>query len=108
MFKTLRPSVEAFKKAGWHPVSNEAYKEWMKDLTDRVCHPTYTSRVPLLPSIQAFKDFIETNPTVYQEFIRMFEGVTEPVCVLCSVFESVIYYSMFIAHYIQRYAEYVQ
>ncbi|KAJ6602679.1 phosphatidylserine decarboxylase-domain-containing protein [Mycena vulgaris] len=78
MSTTLRPSVEDFRKAGWLPATNEIYNEWMKDLTDRIAPHGIAYHVRLLPPIQEFKEFIETNPTVYQEFVRMFEGITEP------------------------------
>jgi len=74
---TLRPSAKAFKNAGWLPASKAVYDKWMKDLTDRIRAPGYRAETALLPPVQAFKEFIETVPTVYEEFIRMFEGVTE-------------------------------
>ena len=84
MSPTLRPSAEAFRKAGWLPASSEVYNEFMKDLTERTCNATYSSQVALLPPLKDFKIFIETNATVYQEFIRMFEAITESVRVFCS------------------------
>jgi len=75
--KTLRPSAEAFRRAGWLPASNKVYKEWMDDLTKRIRHMPLNAAEALLPPVLEFKNFIETDATVYQEFIRMFEGVTE-------------------------------
>ena len=43
-----------------------------------------SGKTTLLPPIQDFKNFIEINPTVYQEFIRMFEDMTEEVRAFCS------------------------
>jgi len=78
MSKTLRPLPEHFRKAGWHHASNKVYKEWMKEMSVKAHRAMKSDDVTLLPPIQDFKDFIETNPTVYEEFIRMFEGMTEP------------------------------
>ncbi|KIJ46555.1 hypothetical protein M422DRAFT_249703, partial [Sphaerobolus stellatus SS14] len=77
MTKTLRPSAHSFRKSGWLPASREHYDRYMKSLSHKARSPVYTAETPLLPPIQDFKTFIETNPTVYTEFIRMFEGVTE-------------------------------
>ena len=85
--KTLRPSAEAFRRAGWLPASNKVYKEWMDELTKRIRLVPFGAAEALLPPVQQFKDYIETDATVYQEFIRMFEGVTEAVC--CSDFKYV-------------------
>lgn len=79
MSTTLRPSAESFRKAGWLPASDAVFQDFMKDLTDRTCNSTYSTQVDLLPCIKDFKSFIETNPTVYQEFVRMFEGMKESV-----------------------------
>ena len=79
MSKTIRPTVDHFRRAGWIPKSNEVYKEWMGDITRRIRHPLYLTQVPLLPPLLEFKKFIETHATVYEEFVRMFEGVTEAV-----------------------------
>lgn len=86
MPKTLRPSAKAFKNAGWLPVSKAVYDEWMRELTSRIRDPRYRAETALLPPVQAFKEFIETVPTVYEEFVRMFEGITEAVRVFCNLF----------------------
>jgi phosphatidylserine decarboxylase len=92
MSKTLRPSAEAFRKAGWLPASDEVYKEFMKDLTARTCNQTYATQVELLQPIKDFKALIENDATVYQEFIRMFEGVDESptnYSELCNMFNDI-------------------
>lgn len=82
MVKTLRPSPEAFRRFGWHPASQKVYDDFMNDLASQI-HTVYKStEARLLPAIQEFKDFIDSQPTVYQEFVRMFEGVTESVGLL--------------------------
>jgi len=78
MSKTLRPLPEHFRKAGWHYANSKVYKEWMQERSVKARRAMESRDVTLLPPIQDFKDFIETNPTVYEEFIRMFEGATEP------------------------------
>jgi phosphatidylserine decarboxylase len=75
MAPTIRPSVAAFQRFGWLPASKEVYDEFMTDLSTRACNRTFDAT--LLPSIQNFKEFIENDATVYQEFVRMFEGVDE-------------------------------
>ncbi|KZP09902.1 hypothetical protein FIBSPDRAFT_938295 [Athelia psychrophila] len=77
MPKTIRPSVAAFRNFGWLPANKEVYDAFMKDLTGRVCNRTYADQVGLLPPIQEFKEFIETDAMVYEEFVRMFQGITE-------------------------------
>ncbi|ESK83197.1 phosphatidylserine decarboxylase family protein [Moniliophthora roreri MCA 2997] len=85
---TLRPPVEAFRRTGWLPVSQEVYNGYMKRLKE-VTRPT--KRVPspgtiydgvdkapeLLEPIKEFKDFIETNAVVYTDVVRMFDEITD-------------------------------
>ncbi|KZP26285.1 hypothetical protein FIBSPDRAFT_949465 [Athelia psychrophila] len=73
---TIRPSVAAFRQFGWLPANKEVYEEFMGDLTKRVRYHG-ADQVELLPPIKDFKEFIETNATVYGEFVRMFQGITE-------------------------------
>ena len=78
--RTLRPSRKSFQNAGWLPQSEEAFRDFMHDLSKRVKNRRQLIRDgddELLPAVQEFKDFIESEPTVYGEFIRMFE---EAVC----------------------------
>jgi len=87
MSTTYRPPLEAFRRAGWLPVSQEAYDTWMTDLSIKISHAARSrggKATGLLQPIQDLKTFIETNPTVYQEFLRMFDGVTESVCIYYS------------------------
>lgn len=84
MVKTLRPSVEAFKRAGWYPASQKIYDTYINELSAGIYKTMKEGDDELLPSIKAFKKFIHGNPTVLQEFIRMFEGIsrTETVSLL--------------------------
>jgi len=79
--KTLRPSPQSFRNAGWLPKSKDAYDQYMKNLSDRISSGVYRSADALLPPVRAFKNFIENDPTVYGEFIRMFDNVTESVSI---------------------------
>lgn len=82
--KTLRPSAATFRKFGWLPANNVVFLDFMKDLVARTCNKTYSTQVELLPAIKDFKKFIEDDPTVFQEFVRMFEGLDEePLQVGC-------------------------
>jgi len=87
MSTTYRPSLEAFRRAGWLPVNQEAYDTWMHDLSTKISNAARSrggEARGLLQPVQDLKTFIETNPTVYQEFLRMFDGVTESVRVYYS------------------------
>ncbi|KAF5384011.1 hypothetical protein D9757_006922 [Collybiopsis confluens] len=67
----VRPPAESFRKAGWLPKSKAAYDAFMKQLHQRATSGSGT----LLPSVQEFKDFVENDPTIYGEFLRMFDDV---------------------------------
>ena len=86
-----RPSAQAFRNAGWIPASNRVYREWMADLCKKVIVPISAAAPTLIPSVQDFKDFIETDATVYTEFIRMFEGATESASAFCSFSHPIAY-----------------
>lgn len=75
MVKTLRPSVEAFKRAGWYPSSQKIYDTYIKELSAGIFKSMKEGDEELLPSIREFKTFIHRNATVLQEFIRMFEDI---------------------------------
>ncbi|THU80422.1 phosphatidylserine decarboxylase-like protein [Dendrothele bispora CBS 962.96] len=75
--KTLRPSPQAFRNAGWLPKSQAAYDKYMGDLCHRIQRTVYSTADAFLPPVQEFKNFIEREPTVYGEFTRMFDKVTE-------------------------------
>ena len=74
--RTLRPSRESFQNAGWLPKSQEAFHNYMDKLSKKVEKRRKLIRDgddALLQPVQEFKNFIEREPTVYGEFIRMFE-----------------------------------
>jgi hypothetical protein len=76
----LRPSHRSFQRSGWLPKSQDAYDRYMKKLHSKVHSDIYMNVDALLPAVKEFKDFVESDPTVYGEFIRMFDSVTEAVC----------------------------
>lgn len=74
--RTLRPSRKSFQNSGWLPKSQEAFHDYMDKLSNKVEKQRKLIRngdAALLAPVQEFKNFIESEPTVYGEFIRMFE-----------------------------------
>ncbi|KAK7755464.1 hypothetical protein SLS62_002393 [Diatrype stigma] len=74
--RTLRPSRKSFQNSGWLPKSQEAFHDYMDKLSKKVEKQRKLIRdgdAALLQPVQEFKNFIESEPTVYGEFIRMFE-----------------------------------
>ncbi|KAF9073985.1 Phophatidylserine decarboxylase-domain-containing protein [Rhodocollybia butyracea] len=75
--KTLRPSAAAFRNAGWLPKSKQAYDSYMERIHRRTQSGVYRTADALLHPVRQFKVFIESDPTVYGEFIRMFDNVDQ-------------------------------
>ncbi|EEB91418.1 hypothetical protein MPER_10222, partial [Moniliophthora perniciosa FA553] len=81
--------VEAFRRAGWLPVSQQAYNDYLRKLEKEVAGPAKKMPGPGMPyssgdgapdliePIKEFKDFIETNAVVYTDVVRMFDKITE-------------------------------
>ncbi|EEB97399.1 hypothetical protein MPER_03292, partial [Moniliophthora perniciosa FA553] len=86
---TMRPPVEAFRRAGWLPVSQQVYNDYLQKLKQEVTGPAKKMPGPgtvydgvddapdLIEPIKEFKDFIETNAVVYTDVVRMFDKITE-------------------------------
>ncbi|KAI3616850.1 phosphatidylserine decarboxylase [Moniliophthora roreri] len=86
---TIRPPVDAFRRAGWLPASQQVYNDYMKKLKHEITGPakrmpgpgtlydTVGAAPELLEPIKEFKDFIETNAVVYTDIVRMFDKITE-------------------------------
>uniref|UniRef100_A0A0W0FNV2 L-tryptophan decarboxylase PsiD-like domain-containing protein n=1 Tax=Moniliophthora roreri TaxID=221103 RepID=A0A0W0FNV2_MONRR len=86
---SMRPSADAFRRAGWLPLSQEVYDDYMKKLEKEITGPAKRMPGPgtlydavrsapeLLEPVKEFKDFIETNAVVYTDVVRMFDGITE-------------------------------
>ncbi|KAJ7492129.1 phosphatidylserine decarboxylase, partial [Mycena latifolia] len=58
-----------FRRAGWLLASDADLRKWIEDAVDDVRR----KRAPLLPVIQEFQTFIETNSEMYMGFNQMFE-----------------------------------
>ncbi|KAJ8074923.1 hypothetical protein PM082_019250 [Marasmius tenuissimus] len=83
--KTLRPGAQSFRDAGWLPKSKEVFDKFIVEVTKNFPKNAPMSTedgTPLLAPVQAFKDFIESEPTVFLEFNRMFDDIpdTEHPC----------------------------
>ncbi|GJJ10046.1 hypothetical protein Clacol_004272 [Clathrus columnatus] len=80
MSKVLPPSADAFRKAGWIAAVQATYTRYI--LVNHLLSEIKKHRDVqdgLIPVVQEFKNFIETDPVVFTDFIRMFDGTTEPI-----------------------------
>ncbi|KAF4580446.1 hypothetical protein EYR40_003162 [Pleurotus pulmonarius] len=91
--RSLRPSIEAFRRFGWIP-QPDAYEKWMQDLKSKILPVVSKMPAPgvpygskkdapeLLAPIQEFKEFIEGNAVVYTDMLRMFKDMDQsfPKC----------------------------
>ncbi|MFT4427859.1 phosphatidylserine decarboxylase family protein [Enterobacter hormaechei] len=73
MSKQLLPAKNTFVAGKWMPSDTEALAYWLKKIMDKEAK----SSRPLLPVIQEFKDFIESDPVYYMYFNEMFDEVPE-------------------------------
>ncbi|GJJ10024.1 hypothetical protein Clacol_004250, partial [Clathrus columnatus] len=73
--KVLRPSAHAFRKAGWLAADQATYNKYIDYLLSGI-KKRRDAQDSLLPAVQEFKNFIETDPVVFTDFIRMFDGST--------------------------------
>lgn len=98
---TILPSADAFRRAGWLHASPQEHKNWLNRKKEevrgkasalkayhravKVCATTdegaEISSPDLLPSVKEFADYIKSDPTVYIEFNRMFDDVTDGVSI---------------------------
>lgn len=77
MSTSSKPLRDAFRRGGWLPASDADLQAWLKKLTQ---HELYSSDgEQLIPGVQAFKTFIETNADAYMGFNRMFAGEQDQV-----------------------------
>lgn len=58
MEKNIRPIDKTFMVGKWMPSDQETLVAWMKKIMEKADKQTG----PLLPVIENFKNFIETNP----------------------------------------------
>ncbi|KAG8702915.1 hypothetical protein FRC09_004465 [Ceratobasidium sp. 395] len=80
--KSLRPSIDDFRRFGWLPKDPETYNKWMgklvQDITPTAQRMYSGIDVPeLLEPVREFKEAIETNAVIYTDIVRMFDGMTE-------------------------------
>ncbi|ENZ7198117.1 phosphatidylserine decarboxylase family protein [Klebsiella variicola] len=71
MTKQLLPAKNTFITGKWMPSDQETLVYWLKKIMVEEAQSTR----PLLPVIQAFKDFIESDPVYYMYFNEMFDEV---------------------------------
>ncbi|GJJ06917.1 hypothetical protein Clacol_001113 [Clathrus columnatus] len=72
----LHPA-EAFRRAGWISDNPNVQTKYLQALyTESQKLRSCNGKVGLLSSVQAFKDFIENNPVILEDFNKMFEEAT--------------------------------
>lgn len=67
----LKPCDKTFTIGKWMPSDQKTLTEWLL----RIMSKAEKSEEPLLPSIDNFKNFIETDPKAYMFFNQMFDQV---------------------------------
>lgn len=77
MSSIARPSAAEFRRGGWIPASEKVLRDYILKLI-LLARKRRDGGETLLPKVQEFKDFIETDAVVFTGFIRMFEGATDP------------------------------
>ncbi|KAK1231463.1 hypothetical protein PQX77_005416 [Marasmius sp. AFHP31] len=78
--KTLRPGAQSLRDSGWLPKNKEVYDKFIVDVTrsfPKNAPMSAHDSAPLLPPVQGFKDFIESDPGVSSEFKRMFDNIPD-------------------------------
>lgn len=73
MSSSLKPINKTFAAGKWMPSDQETLTAWLKKIMSKA----ETSDLPLLPVIEDFKNFIETDPKAYMFFTQMFDQVSE-------------------------------
>jgi len=71
MSTQLKPCDKTFTIGKWMPSDQKTLTEWLL----RIMSKAEKSNEPLLPSIENFKNFIETDPKAYMFFNQMFDQV---------------------------------
>ncbi|KAJ7077725.1 phosphatidylserine decarboxylase [Mycena crocata] len=70
-----------FRSAGWLPVSNEAFEDWLRVMVLKVRQPSMLSSKgspATLAEIAELQRFIESNSDMYMGFHRMFNNEASP------------------------------
>lgn len=71
MRNIIKPINKTFTVGKWMPQDTETLRAWM----EKILAKAESSEVPLLPVIENFKNFIETDPKAYMFFTQMFDQV---------------------------------
>lgn len=66
-----KPIKKTFLAGKWMPSDQETLNAWMKKTMDKEAASTR----PLSPTLENFKNFIESNPKAYMFFTQMFNQV---------------------------------
>lgn len=73
MSKYLKPYDNTFTIGKWMPSDQKIINNWLMNIINKA----EKSDEPLLPAVQKFKDFIESDPKAYMFFNQMFEQVPD-------------------------------
>lgn len=71
MKDVMKPRNKTFTVGKWMPSDYETLRSWM----EKIMAKAEKSDAPLLPVIENFKNFIETDPKAYMFFTQMFDQV---------------------------------
>lgn len=71
MKDVIKPRNKTFTVGKWMPSDYETLRSWM----EKIMAKAEKSDAPLLPVIENFKNFIETDPKAYMFFTQMFDQV---------------------------------
>ncbi len=71
MKDVMKPRNKTFTVGKWMPSDYETLRAWM----EKIMVKAEQSEAPLLPVIENFKNFIETDPKAYMFFTQMFDQV---------------------------------
>lgn len=73
MSNMLKPINKTFTVGKWMPSDEATLRAWM----EKILAKAQKSEAPLLPVIENFKNFIETDPKAYMFFTQMFDQVAK-------------------------------
>ncbi|KAG9628507.1 hypothetical protein KCU98_g16385, partial [Aureobasidium melanogenum] len=59
------------RPGAWLPTDHRTHHEWLGEQVKNA----HKNKKPLIPVLQEFKEFIESNPRIYMYFTAMFDEV---------------------------------
>jgi len=69
------PTLVPHRRGGWLPSNHHILEAWVTKKIDEVSK----GKLPLLPVMEDFKNFIERDPVIYMGFHQMFDQIpTKP------------------------------